>query len=100
MNRVGAVPQPVLERAVYWFAGGIENLAVYIVYPAVIAASDSAFLNDAELERRASVGAIEREEADAIRLIFELSKILAEHPNANRYVIEVRSKSDGVPKSS
>ena len=98
LDRVGAVPQPVLERAVGRLARRLQDLPVHVEHPAVIAAHDAAFLDDAELERCAAVRAIERKQANAAGLVLEQSKILAEHTGSDRHVFQICSEADRMPE--
>ncbi len=58
-GRIGAVKQPVLQRAVGWLARRFQDRAVAIEQPAVVAAADALVADQAEFERGAAVRAMQ-----------------------------------------
>ena len=57
MYRVGTLEQPIFKRAIWRLARDIEDRAVHIELPAVIAAANAIFLDFTERQRRAAVAA-------------------------------------------
>src|SRR5262249_29721223 len=50
VDRIGAVAEPILERARRWLARSFEDRAVHVEEPAVVAAADSSLGDQAELQ--------------------------------------------------
>src|SRR5207249_9764104 len=94
------VAEPLLERAVGGLAGRLEDAAVHVEDPAVIAAADAALLEDAVLERGPAVGALQLQQAGAARAVAEDHEVLAHDPDAPRHVSEVAREGHRLPEPS
>jgi len=97
---VRAVAQPLPQRALGGLARRLEKAAVHVEDPAVIAAADAALLENAVLERRAAVRAVQLEQADAARAIAEDDEVLAHDPDPPRHVAEVAREGHGLPEAA
>ncbi|MCY1542438.1 hypothetical protein D9M68_781840 [compost metagenome] len=82
-RRIGALAHAFLQLAALGLARGFQQGAVHIPLPAVVATTDAVFLNDAELQRRPTVGAMTMQHADTTTTISEGDQILAK--DANRF---------------
>jgi superfamily II DNA helicase RecQ len=78
VHRIGAVEQPVLQRAVGRFARRFEDRAVAAEQPAVIAAANAGVADQAEFERGAAMRAMQLQKADLAALVAERDQVLAE----------------------
>ena len=67
-----------LERAVGGLAGHVQDLAVHVVVPGVVAAAYAPLLDLPELQRRAPVRAVELQEPYLSRAVLEDHQVLAQ----------------------
>jgi hypothetical protein len=88
------------ERAAWWLAGRLEDASVDVEEPAVIAAADAALGDDAVLERRAAMGAVLVQEADVPREVAEDHQILAQDPDCQRQIGQLRCHRDRMPEAA
>ena len=100
LDRVGALAEPVADRAVGKLPGGVEDGAVDVEVPAVVAAADAALLDLAELERGAPVHAAPFQHPDPPACVAEHHQVLAEDPDGPRKVLELRFDADGLPEAA
>src|SRR5581483_12087003 len=88
-RRVGAVAEAILEGAVRWLARRVEDSPIDVEVPAVIAALDAPLSDDAELQRRPAVAAMELQQPDAPALVTKDDEVLAEDANAPREIFQL-----------
>ena len=100
LDRIGALAEIVTNRAVGGLPGRVEDGAVDVEVPAVVAAADTALLYLAELERRAPVHAAPFQQPDPPASVAERHQVLAEDPDGPRKVIELRFHADGLPEAA
>src|SRR5439155_13843 len=99
VHGIGAVAEPVLQGAAGRLAGGLEDRAVDIEEPAVIAAADALVADQAELERGAAMRAMQFEETDGAGFVAERNEVLAENAQAPRDLAQFAGKDDRLPKA-
>ena len=78
---IGSVVEPVFQRAVGRLSRGLQNFAVHIVQPAVVAASYPLLANLAELQRGASVATVKLQQAHIAAMVAEQDQVLSENPD-------------------
>ena len=100
LDRVGAVIEPVLERARRGFARRLQNPAVGREQPTVIAAAKAAGLDDAVFERGAAMAAMEVEQPPFAGATPEQHQVLAEHAHLERKFSDLRGDGDGLPETA
>src|SRR5580658_1760269 len=81
---IGAMKQPVLQRAIGRLARGLEDRAVDVEQPAMIAAAYALVADQTEFERRAAVWAVQFEQTDRAALVAKRNQILAENAQPPR----------------
>src|SRR4029078_3866654 len=77
MRGIGAVAQPVLQRTVGRLAWGLEDRPIRREQPGVIAAAGALGVDQAELQRRAAVRAMQLQQPDGTALVTEGDEVLA-----------------------
>src|SRR5262249_40638310 len=97
---VGALTESMPQRALRRLARRLENAAVDVEDPAVIAAADAPRLKDAELERRSAVRAVQLQQTDLPGAIAKDHEILAHDPDTPRDVRQVSHERDRLPEPS
>src|ERR1051325_698258 len=85
------------ERTIGGLAGNLHDLAVPIVEPAVISATNTATLDVAKAKVRAPVRAICADHSRPPRSISEENEILSEDANESRLCFQMRRDTDGPP---
>ena len=98
-HRIGAVKQPVFQRAVGRLAGGLDDRAVDVEQPAVIAAADALVADQAKFERGAAVRAMQFKEADGAALVAKRNQVFAENPQPPRQLAEFAGEDDRLPEA-
>jgi len=93
------VKEPILQGAVGGLAGRLEDRAVTIEQPAVVAAADAPLADQAELERGAAMGAMQFQEADAAAPVAVGDEVLAEDADAPRQVAQFAGEDDRLPEA-
>ena len=83
-GRVGAVAELARDGAVRRLAGRLQNGAVHVEQPAVVAAADAALGDDSVLQRRPAVAAVLVQEAEPSREIAEQHQLLAQDLDQHR----------------
>ena len=78
-NGIGAVAKLAGDGTLGRLAGRLENGAVHVEQPAVVAAADAALGEDPVLERCPAMAAMLVQEADTSREVAEQHQLLAEH---------------------
>jgi hypothetical protein len=86
VHRIGAVKEAVLQGAVCRLARRLEDRAVDVEEPAMIAAADPLFADETEFERGPAMRAVQFEKAHSTALVAERDEILAQNPQAPRQV--------------
>ena len=103
-HRIGALAQARARLlgalAVRRLARRLEDAAVHVEQPAVVAAADAALLADAVFERGLAVAAIEVKEPVAPGLVAEEDEILAHHPDPLRQIGNLGGDRDGMPEAT
>ncbi len=94
---VGALAEIRLDAARLGLGGRVEDRAVDVEVPAVIAAADPALRRYAELERSAAVRAMPVEEPEAAGLVAERDEVLAEQPHGDRQVFQLGRQQERMP---
>ena len=92
--------EAVFEGAVGWFAGGFEDAAVDVHEPAVVAAAYAPLRHQAELQRRATVGAVHLDNADAAAEVAEGHQFLVHDFEREGKVGEVFGGAYGLPEAA
>jgi hypothetical protein len=100
VRRVRAVAQPVLQRAVGRLAGRLQDGAVHVEQPAVIAAANTAFADQPEFERGAAMRAVQLQQADGAALVAEHHQLLAQDPKFDRQIRDVVGVADRLPEAA
>src|SRR5439155_9971414 len=95
----GSVAEAVLQCAVGRFARSLEDRAVDIEEPAVIAAADALVAYQAELERGAAMRAMQFEETDGAGSVAERDEVLTENAQPPRDLAQFAGEDDRVPKA-
>ena len=99
LHRVGAVIEPVLERAGRRLAGRLEDPPVGREQPAMIAAAEAPGLDDAVFERGAAMAAMQVEKPPFAAAAAEQHQILAEHAQLERQFADFGGECDGLPEA-
>ena len=99
LDRVGAVIEPVLERARRRLARRLQNPAVGREQPAVIAAAQAPGLDDAVFERGPAMAAMQVEQPPFAAARPEQHQILAEHAHPERQLADLGGDRDGLPEA-
>ena len=100
MGGIGAVAEPVLEGAVFGLAGRLQDGAVHIEQPAVVAAPDAPFGHQAKLQGRATVGTMGLNQTYPAAEVAERDQLLAEDLHGHRQVFEIVGEGHRLPKSA
>jgi hypothetical protein len=100
VRRIGALADLVLERALRRLAGRLEHASVDVEQPAVVAAADTVLRDDAVFERGAPVCTMLVQQADPARQVAEDHQVLAEHPDHQRQVGQLRRHRDRMPEAA
>src|SRR5215469_4103619 len=100
LHRIGAVEQPILQRAVGRLAGGFEDGAVTPEQPAVIAAADALLADQAEFERGSAMRAMQLEEAGLAGAVTKGDEILAQDAEPERQVLQIVRVADRLPEAA
>ena len=100
LHRIGALADLVTDRAVGRLAGCLQDGAVHIVMPAVIAAAQPPLLDLAELERRPAVRAVAVQEPDPAAPVPEYHQVLAQYPDRDRVFAQLLGHGDRMPKAA
>src|SRR5262249_318778 len=99
VRRIRAVTEALLQRAVRRLAGGLEQRAVDVEEPAVVAAPDAALGDEPELERGAALWAVPLEQPHHAAEVAERPQRLAEERPRDRQVAQVVGEADRLPES-
>ena len=99
LHRIGALADVLEDRGLRGLRRRLQQRAVDVVEPAVIAAADAALLDVAELQRGATMGAVLLEQAHASRLVPEQHQVLAQDPHRKRQLSQLRGHGDSVPEA-
>ena len=89
VHRVGAMEEVSGDAAGRRLAGGLQDRAVDVVEPAVVAAADPGLADDAELERGAAMAAMRVQQPEASAAIAEQHQLLAEDAQRQRQVLDL-----------
>ena len=100
LDRVGAVIEPVLERARRRLARRLQNPPVGREQPAVIAAAQALGLDDAVFERGAAVAAVKIEQPPIPAARPKQHEVLAEHAHPERQLADLGGDRDGLPEGA
>ena len=98
MHRVGAVTEPVLERAGGRLARCLQDRAVNVEQPAVVAAAYPLGTDETELERGTAVRTVALQQADRAAAVAEHHQLLAEDLQCDRQVLEFVGVADRLPE--
>ena len=90
--------EAVLELRVGRLARGLEDPAVDVEQPAVIAAANAALADDPVFERSPAMAAMPVQHADASRPVAEHDEVFAHDPRRAGQVREVAGQRHGVPE--
>jgi hypothetical protein len=90
----------VLQGAVGGLTGGFEDRTVTAEQPAVIAAADACFADEAEFERRAAMRAMQLEEADLTAAVAERDQVLTKNFELQRQVLQIVGIADRLPEAA
>ena len=96
-HAVRALAEVLFDPAPRRLGWRVEDRAVHIEVPAVIAAADPAFGRNPELERRAAMRAVPMQETEAPRAVAKHHQVLAQEPHRQRRVLELRRDQERVP---
>src|SRR5690242_18800378 len=97
-HRVGAVKQTILQCAVGRLAGCLEDRAVGVEQPAVVAAANPLLRDQPELERSAAVGAMKLQQSDRPAAVAEGDEILPQDAQPTRQVAQLLRQHNRLPK--
>jgi hypothetical protein len=86
VHRIGAVEEAILQGAVRRLARRLEDRAVDVEEPAVIAAADPLIADQTKFERGPAMRAVQFEEAHGTAPVAERDEILAQNTQAPRQV--------------
>ena len=100
LHRIGRLADLGADRTRFGFARRLEDRAVDIKMPAVIAAANAALLDAAVLERRAAMCAVPTEQADLAALVAEDHQVFAEDADGNGEVLELRGHRHRMPEAA
>ena len=98
-QRIGAVEDMAGDAAGLGLARRLQDRAVDVVEPAMIAAADAGLADDAELERGAAVAAMRVQEPEAAAAVAKQHQILAENAHAQRQVLDPLGHRHGEPEA-
>ena len=98
VHRIGAVAEPVLQRAGRRLAGCLQDCAIHVEQPAVVAAAYPLGADQAELERRAAMWAVPLQQPDRAAAVAKHHQLLAEDFDRQRQVLEVIRVADRLPE--
>jgi hypothetical protein len=100
VHRIGGLahglPQPVRVR----LPRHLQDRAIGVEQAAVVAAADAFLCNQAELQRRATVTAVEVQDPDIAAAVAEHHQVFAQDLGAHWNVVELIEESDGMPKAA
>ena len=82
MGWVGALAEPVFQRAVGWLARGLDDGPTHVEEPAVVAAPDAPLGDQSELQRGPAVGTVQLEQSYVPPQIAEGHELLAQDRHA------------------
>jgi hypothetical protein len=98
-NRIGAMEKAVLQCAVGRLSRGFEDRAVNVEQPAVIAAADPLFSDQAEFQRGAPMRAVQLQQANRPAAVAKGDEVLAQYTQSPREVIQLAGQNDRLPKT-
>ena len=99
-HRVGAMAQPVLERAVGGLTRGFEDRAVGAEQPAVVAAANALLIDQPEFERGAAMRAMQFQQPDRAALVAKGDQVFPQDPQPPRDFSQFGGLDDGLPEAS
>ena len=99
-GRISALTDLGEERTAGGFGRSLEERAVDVPEPAVVAAADALVFDASVLERRAPVRAMAVQQADPSRSVAEEHQVLAEESNCERQVADFLRERDAVPEAA
>ena len=100
VDRIGAVAQPVLQRAVGRLARGLEDRPVGGEQPAMVAAADPLVVDQAKFQRGAAMRAMQLQQADGAALVAEHDEVLAEDLDPQRQIVQLVGETDRLPEAA
>ena len=98
VRRVRALAEPVPERARRRLARRLEDPAVHVEHPSVIAAADAALADQAEFERGAPVRAVSLEQAHSPASVPKHHQLLTHDADGERDCAQLAGEGDGLPE--
>ena len=101
VHRVGALAD-LMPDVTFRLAGRLEDGAVSVEVPAVIAADDAVLRDTSELQGSAAMGAMLVQDADLAGKVAEDDEILAEDADGHRVLLalDLLRHGDGVPEAA
>jgi hypothetical protein len=100
LDRVGALADLVADRGVLRLARGLQDRAVHVEVPAVVAAADAALLDLAVFQGGPAVGAMAVQQADPPPAVAKHHQILAHDPDPHRMLLELGGHGHRVPEAA
>ena len=99
-HRVGAMAQPVLERAVGGLTRGFEDRAVGAEQPAVVATANALLIDQPEFERGAAMRAMQFQQPDRAAFVAKSDQVFPQDPQPSRDISQFGGLDDGLPEAS
>ncbi len=99
-GRIRPLAEGVFQSAARRLPRCFEDPAVDVEDPAVVAAANPPLTDQAVLERRAAVRAVQLEQPDATAPVAEQHEILPEDPEAQRNVRQLPREGDRLPEAA
>src|SRR5262249_24780212 len=84
---ISPMKQTILERTVVYLVGHVEDSAVNVKLPTVVAATDAVFLDFSERERGPAVTAMSLQKAGAALLVAEQDEVFTHYPDRDRKIL-------------
>src|SRR5207249_12102963 len=94
-----AVEDHVLHPAIRGLARRLHNLAIRVIKPAVVAAANAAPLDHPELEGRATMRAMQLQQADLTAAVSEKDQILPQDADPLGQVVDLTDEPHRMPKA-
>jgi hypothetical protein len=100
MGWVGALAEPVFQRAVGWLARGLDDGSIHAEEPAVVAAPDAPLGDQSEFQRSPAVGTVQLEQSHVSPQIAEGHEVLAQDRHTQRQVAQIVGETNRLPEAA
>jgi hypothetical protein len=99
VHGIGAVAEPIFQSAVGGLARGLEDPAINVEQPAVIAAADTLVGDQTELKRGSTMRAVWLQQADGAALVTENDEILPKDAQSPGQFAQLAGQDDRLPEA-